>query len=184
MREEVVAAAFAELLDRGYEAMTLSSIARRAGVDRVTLYRRWGSVPAIMADALGAGSQPTAADVPDTGSLRGDVRALFRLALQWIDSPLLLAVTRALNAATAPELAQVRAEIWKARQESLAALVQRAVDRGEIAEPLFPVERVADAVFGAAQFRLLIRGSKASAKEIEHSVALVCFLVTGDRGRN
>src|SRR5882757_4143114 len=79
LREEVTdairAAVFAELASVGYGRMSIESIARRAGVGKAAVYRRWPSKLPIVLDvvsALAVHSLPA----PDTGTLLGDVKAL------------------------------------------------------------------------------------------------------------
>ncbi len=52
--DDLVAAVVAEVRDYGVRRATASSIAARAGVSRVTLYRRGGSVRSLVLDALSA----------------------------------------------------------------------------------------------------------------------------------
>jgi AcrR family transcriptional regulator len=70
--------ATAELLgEGGYANLTIEGVAQRAGVTRGSIYRRWTSklvlVTALMREVSGS------APLPDTGSLRGDLIALYRL---------------------------------------------------------------------------------------------------------
>ena len=59
--------------ERGYGNFTVGEIAARAGVADTSIYRRWGSLQALLADValtrLNAQSP-----MPDTGSLAGDLR--------------------------------------------------------------------------------------------------------------
>src|SRR5262249_12960102 len=41
VRAAVLAATLAELADKGYAALTIDSVARRAGIHKTTIYRRW-----------------------------------------------------------------------------------------------------------------------------------------------
>ena len=52
--ESVFAAAIAELSAREYADISVESIAARAGVDKTTVYRRWGSKAEIIRQALAA----------------------------------------------------------------------------------------------------------------------------------
>lgn len=45
-------AALAELADTGYAAMTIESVAARAGAGKSTIYRHWSGKAALVADAL------------------------------------------------------------------------------------------------------------------------------------
>jgi AcrR family transcriptional regulator len=42
VRAAAIAATLAELAETGYSALSLENVARRAGVHKTTLYRRWG----------------------------------------------------------------------------------------------------------------------------------------------
>ena len=55
--------------------LSMDAVAARAGVSKATIYRRWASKEALVLDAWRelVGPMP----VPDTGSVRGDLRAIF-----------------------------------------------------------------------------------------------------------
>src|SRR5690242_13674535 len=57
--------------ETGWSAFTLDAVARRAGVGREALYRRWPSKEALLLQALEA-KGPLARPI-DTGTLRGDL---------------------------------------------------------------------------------------------------------------
>src|SRR5262249_58015860 len=52
VRAAVLAATLAELADKGYAALTIDSIARRAGIHKTTIYRRWEERGSPVADVL------------------------------------------------------------------------------------------------------------------------------------
>jgi len=60
----------------GYENLTMEAVADRAGTSRAVLYRRWGNRGALVIAALRRHRPMLSGEVPDTGSLRGDVLAL------------------------------------------------------------------------------------------------------------
>lgn len=180
IRRTVLDAALDELVERGYEGLSLSSISRRAEVDRVTLYRRWGTVDAILADALGDVGPSSVGELPDTGSFRGDLRLLLETAAVALATPRTFAITRALNAATAPELSRIRSEVWTQRETVLGEIIGRAVDRGETQAPHFSLERLADILFGASQFRLVVRRADPHPADLDHYVELLSVLVLGE----
>lgn len=72
-------AALAEFVANGFHAMSMESIANRAGVSKVTLYRRWRSKYEVAADVLRMLSDTKVPD--DHGSLEADLIALFGTAL-------------------------------------------------------------------------------------------------------
>ncbi|WP_433066762.1 TetR/AcrR family transcriptional regulator [Dactylosporangium sp. CS-033363] len=129
-------AAVADLLvESGYDAVTVDAVAERSGVHRATVYRRWADVGGLLADVLAAAAtddwQP-----PDTGSLRGDLRAVNREVHAALTggSP----ITTALIAASfrSPAAADALRAFWLDRFERCAPIVTRALDRGELAAPV------------------------------------------------
>src|SRR6187397_2503070 len=75
-KDDAILEAARELLaERGFDGMTMDAVADRAGAGKATLYRRWPSKVELTVDAIvcGRGVATTIDDIPDTGSLRGDL---------------------------------------------------------------------------------------------------------------
>src|ERR1700739_3267308 len=71
--DAIQAAFFEELAEVGYGRLSIDAVAKRAGVGKVAIYRSCLSnldIPVALSSALAE----AAIDVPDTGSLRGDIR--------------------------------------------------------------------------------------------------------------
>ena len=84
------AAVFEELAAIGFARMSIEGIARRAGVGKTAVYRRWRSKLHLVLDvvsAVAAAGLPS----PDTGSLRGDVRMLLEVAARALRHPMAVA---------------------------------------------------------------------------------------------
>src|SRR3954447_13971210 len=73
--EAILEATVAILEEKGFGGLTIEAIADRAGVGRPALYRRWPSKEAIVEEAL-LGVADELVPIPDTGSLREDLRLL------------------------------------------------------------------------------------------------------------
>ena len=74
--DEAILDATLELVAQvGIAGLTVDAVAHLAGVGKATIYRRWNSKEALLLDAWN--TCLTISDVPDTGSLRGDMEALF-----------------------------------------------------------------------------------------------------------
>jgi AcrR family transcriptional regulator len=134
VRQAVLAATLDLLGRRGYEAMTTKEIAAVAGVNEVTLFRRWGTKAAIVAEALqdySASETPT----PDTGTLQTDLLALLRGIITRIQTPVGKVIDQiVVGHYPQPELEEVRRAYWRDRFKRAEALVQRAKERGELPE--------------------------------------------------
>jgi AcrR family transcriptional regulator len=66
-------AAWDELQAVGYAALTFEAVADRAGTSRAVLYRRWRNRPELVIAAMRRHRPLLSGEIPDTGSLRGDV---------------------------------------------------------------------------------------------------------------
>ncbi|MET1058769.1 MAG: TetR/AcrR family transcriptional regulator [Nocardioides sp.] len=72
---EILDATLEVLADVGYDRLTMDAVAARAKASKATLYRRWKDKATLVVDALLVVKHAT--EVPDTGSLRGDLIASF-----------------------------------------------------------------------------------------------------------
>ena len=156
MRAATLAATLAELADRGYAALSLERVARRAGVNPTSLYRRWGSrerlVLEVMLDQVARN-----VSVPNTGSLREDLLGLARTAAANSARTEVAAMIRAV-AAQAPYdtgLAAAAEAFWAERLALDGAIVERAIARGEVKSTTDPTQ-VIEAVIGPIHLRLLL----------------------------
>jgi AcrR family transcriptional regulator len=71
---KVFRAALAEVGRVGIENLSIEDVAERACVNKTTSYRRWPTPERLAHAALVCASE-TRSSPPDTGSLRGDLRA-------------------------------------------------------------------------------------------------------------
>ena len=132
--DAAIRAATLELLAQaGYARLTMDQVAARARVSKSSLYLRWPNKVALVADALQHRARAVP-EVPDTGSLPGDMR-VFLLGLLRSRGE----AARALAAvsgeiATNPELRQAwHRGLAGMLTGCLRAIVDRAVARGELA---------------------------------------------------
>jgi len=68
------------LAETGFEGMTIEMVAARAKAGKATLYRRWASKGELVVDAVACLKQGALDldDLPDTGTLRGDLVAMIK----------------------------------------------------------------------------------------------------------
>ena len=76
LEEALLDAAWAEFQEVGYPSLTMEAVADRAGTSRAVLYRRWRNRAEMVITAMRQHRPMLSGEVPDTGSLRGDVLAL------------------------------------------------------------------------------------------------------------
>ena len=81
----------------GYAGLTIEAVARRAGVGKHTIYRRWPSKAALLLDALSR-VWTTDLDYHDTGDVRADLREQFLRSAPALSTPPIGPVYRALIA--------------------------------------------------------------------------------------
>ena len=135
--EEILDAVVEMLMEAGYERLTMDAVARRARASKATLYRRWASKESLVVDAVIRSKQLHQQPVPDTGSLRGDLRAVFcgtgGIATQSSHTTHVIGtVLTALQ--TDPEFArEFRTRFIAPKAHLTAEIYRRAAERGELA---------------------------------------------------
>ncbi|MDX6741856.1 TetR/AcrR family transcriptional regulator [Actinocorallia sp. A-T 12471] len=133
-RRSVLQAALAELVEVGYSGTGVEKIAIRAGVAPSTIYRRWGSLEGVVADAAQAVMEENLA-VPDTGTLEGDLTCLTRSIAELFDTAPYRAWMDVLIGSSlgqGPARNTFATSTLRTRAEIGAVIVERAVQRGEV----------------------------------------------------
>jgi AcrR family transcriptional regulator len=139
------------LIDCGPGGFTVADIARRAGVNPTSIYRRWGSLEAVILD-VEAARLSDISPLPDTGTLRGDLLAYARSAAADIARPGRLAFLQALIGARDLSDEQ-RATPLLHRAAQFQAMLDRGRDRGE---PALDVTAVVDCILAPLYLRYLL----------------------------
>jgi AcrR family transcriptional regulator len=121
-----------DTIEVGYDRLTMDAVAARANAGKTTIYRRWAGKADLVVDALS--SKQGLEEPPDTGSLRGDLRAFARMidsADSRSDAKVIIGMVTA--AAREDQLSQVFRERLLAPQLArIRPVFDRAVARGEI----------------------------------------------------
>jgi AcrR family transcriptional regulator len=134
-------AAWDELQAVGYPHLTMEAVADRAGTSRAVLYRRWRNRPELVIAAMRRHRPMLSGEVPDTGSLRGDVSALLhRMSdrLQEIGPETVYGVLGDYFA-DAELFSRVQDEALQIGAEVMATILKRAADRGEVRAGISPM---------------------------------------------
>ena len=136
--------------------MSAARIADRAGVNRTTVHRRWPNLEDLVAEAL-IERATDAIPMPDTGTVRGDLRLLLHEIAGYIDTAETRNRIRALlsDAARSPVISAVVSRIWTTRFRHGEQVVARGVARGELRDDIPPATILA-AFTGPLYVRLLI----------------------------
>jgi AcrR family transcriptional regulator len=129
----VLRAAAEELARDGYAGFQIEEVARAAGVNRTSIYRRWPT-KALLVEATLRELSPFRHTVAATGDLAADFLRLLKMVLPWLNSTQGRGLRRMVqHGASAPELRRI---VDALREESLApwyAAIGQAKQRGEIA---------------------------------------------------
>jgi AcrR family transcriptional regulator len=153
----VLAAAVELLLARGLSAVSMDTVAERAGVSKATIYRWWPTKEALALDALYTEWAAARPSPRDTGALRGDLLSLLRPWARLASSRPYGRVIAALltEANTDPAFAaEYRQRVLEPRRDQARAIFHRAIERGEIPANT-KIEVALDLLFGALYHRLL-----------------------------
>lgn len=132
--DALVDAAIEALVEHGYAKLSMEGVAKRAGVGKSALYRRWPSKLDMVIDLLAHLSIP-AGPPPDTGTFHGDVRALLQDITDWLTDPRTRAVLPSLIAEydRNPALAEASATyIGNPRRAWARETLERAKERGDV----------------------------------------------------
>jgi AcrR family transcriptional regulator len=133
-------AAWDELQDAGYQAMTLEAVADRAGTSRAVLYRRWPKKAELVVAALRRRRPMLSGEVPDTGTLRGDVVALLtRMSTRLAKTgPEMLYGLLGDYLSDAELFDRLRADVLQIGTEVTTTILKRAAERGEARAEVSP----------------------------------------------
>jgi AcrR family transcriptional regulator len=149
-----------ELAAVGYGRMSVEAVARRAGVAKTAIYRRWPSklemVLELVTDVVGP-SLP----LPDTGTLRGDIELVLGMASKALGHRLASQIIPDLlaEAARNPQIGRTLQTALATTQRSIGVdLIGRAIERGELPPGTDP-EAAVDLIVGPLYWRLAVARS-------------------------
>ena len=140
------------LYESGVGGFSVDEVARRSGVAKTTIYRHWPSREALVLDACSkiAAQQ----DVPDTGSLEGDLRAILTnigILLQTANWASVLPSIVDL-AERVPEFADVHRRIQHGHAAPLRKVLRRGISSGALPAQI-DVAAISAALLGPLFYR-------------------------------
>jgi AcrR family transcriptional regulator len=163
-----------ELAERGYARLSMESVAKRAGVGKSALYRRWASKQEMAISAIAEFSVEQA-PTPNTGSLTGDIRQSLEAVAQWLSHPRFSRILPDLVAEMGrnPGLSgTVEGMIGQPRRERGVVILQRAIERGEL-DPSTDLELALDLLAAPIYWRLLVRAGHVESGYLDKLTVLV-----------
>jgi AcrR family transcriptional regulator len=155
-REAILAATLHLLKEVPLREMTIEEIARRAGVGKATIYKWWPNKAYVALDAFLHKINRMVPD-PDTGSAERDLKEQLHSFIRFYTSRAGRIYGQFLAEAQSDrEFALLfRERFLKPRRESVGAIFDRAVKRGEIDSDL-DRELVLDLIYGSAVYRVIV----------------------------
>ncbi len=160
-RRVILEATLDELGEVGYGAMTIESVARRAGVGKATIYRHWQGKLDLLGDALETLKRPIAP--PTEGSTRERIVALLEALIDTLGESRWSMCMPALVDAAARDATFQRFhhQFVAARRQIMVDLVVEGVAAGELAAGLDPV-LTSELLAGPIFYRRLMTGEPCS----------------------
>lgn len=146
-----------ELAAVGYGRLSIEAVARRAGVGKTAIYRRWNSKLEMVLEIVSRVAGQSL-PLPDTGTLSGDLEILLRIVARALRHPLASQIIPDLlaEAARNPGIAATLQESLRVNQRDVGALlIGRAVDRGELPPGIDP-DTAIDLIVGPLYWRLAV----------------------------
>jgi AcrR family transcriptional regulator len=128
----VLTTTFELLGESGVGGFSVDEVARRSGVAKTTIYRHWPTREALVIDACSRISAEQ--EVPDTGSLEGDVTAILANIAHLLCTARWSSVLPSIVdiAEREPEFADIHCRIQHGHAAPLREVLERAGGRGEL----------------------------------------------------
>jgi len=150
----VLEAATQELAEKGFEAFSVRSVARRSGVSRPSLLLRWPDKDSLILETLASISEWPSTD--PAGGLLDELSTLVRGIVNLLD-PTTIAIQMRLiaDASSHPQLfAAFQHKVMSSAGHQLADVLERAIARGELADGI-DCRWAADALVGVVFLRTI-----------------------------
>lgn len=145
LESALLEAAWNELVEVGFAGLTMESVAARAQTGVAVLYRRWANKDQLVLAAIEHYGRAHPVEIPDTGTLRGDLLALLTAMSRARATFMAVAAAAGFSgllASTGLTPAQAREKLFgDQRIRGDQIIYRRAHDRGEI-----DLERIPPAV--------------------------------------
>jgi AcrR family transcriptional regulator len=159
--------------ETGYAELSVDAIARRAGTSKPAIYRRWPSKAHLVHEAVFPINSGT--ELPDTGSLAGDVREMVRRTVAVLTTPAARAALPGLVGEMAADLtlhAALLERFGGILSRGLTDRLNEALARNEIRADVAAAE-LSEALGGITFLALLTRGAALDEAWVERTATLL-----------
>ena len=159
----------------GFERLSIPEIAALVGVNKTSIYRRWPTKAELVAAALGD-SMDHIHDIPDAGSIQGDLKALAQAVVTFATSARGMGVLRMVFVdRDNPEVRAMAASMWQEAGGDLPRIViERAMKRGELPADA-DMQLLLFTLAGAVLHRVFVERAEADEAFVERLVNLVLY---------
>ena len=177
----ILQAALKLFIEHGIDGASIEQIAERAGVARTTVYRRWSSKEALLAQAIArARGAPEQKAMASEVVLRSLARRLVDALAETVTAPGYRKLMARL-AGSVPSCPDLMSTYWsnylEPRRQMVRGLLERARAQGSLREDSDP-EILLDLIGGAIMYHLLIRPGERTARQMR----VYLFKVLGELG--
>lgn len=163
-----------ELAAVGYGRLSIEAVARRAGVSKTAIYRRWSSKLELVLEIVSAAAGKSL-PLPDTGDLRDDLEMLFAIMARALRHPIAAQIIPDLlgEAARNPQIAQTLETALRINQREVGGqILGRAIARGELA-PETDLDLAVDLIVGPLYWRLAVSRSPLAPEDLPRMATAV-----------
>jgi AcrR family transcriptional regulator len=170
--DEILQAAFDLVAEHGVGGLTVAAVAARAGVGKQTIYRHWGSRAHLIHAAISC--MAIDQDVPDTGTLRGDLTVLLQQLVAFLgQSDAGRVLPSLIDAAERDdELHELRQVHIAQRRATFEHVFRQAIARGEL-DPDTDLDLLTDLVAGPFFYKRLVSQREVHTVDVDKVLDLV-----------
>jgi AcrR family transcriptional regulator len=155
-QQAILRAALDLVSAKGFRAITVDQIAAKAGVGKMTLYRRWPNKAALVMDALLQLIGPQT-DFPSSTHALSSLQKQLHLQAKFFRSKYGLLIRSLLAEAQSDEgLARAFRERWiHPRRQGVIRMLRMAIKQGDLRKDI-DLETTTDMLYGPIYYRLLL----------------------------
>ena len=150
----VLAAALKQLGECGLEGLCIGEIAASVGINKTSVYRRWGSKRDLVLAALLARREQETPFV-ESGDVEADLVSVIRAKVATISTPHGRKISQVLMAFNDPDAMVITRALRQHRYRVPSAIISHAIARGELPAGLDP-ELLSELLLGPVLYRCII----------------------------